>query len=232
MNIPFFAITYALAGAIAIAVGLREQKLRSLGGLAVILGVLNRYVEEWPQLKQIDFELVSTLLLVVFMWPYTVLSIALTGHRVASRPLMRGFISSFLPAVYAITLGLIATLALMKTFESPPLALYIFLVFIVVIHVPGFAAGRNRDPKGPSQLVQAADHRHSGLLASIKMPLVTLGPPLAVILLIQLTLRADWRLFGSNAVMTAAITSLFALGRAGPAVPGSGIEPGSSFSSF
>ena len=178
----------------------------------VAIAALNIYVEQWPSLKRIDFQAAAILLLIGFLWPYTALSMGLmellgiTGRR-------QRFVSSFLPLIYALALSFAMILPSLKTLESPPLGLYMFIVLMAVIHIPAFAAGKSRAMKVRrdfSAFQATNSNRHPPLL---KTPILALASPLLIILILQITMRDDWRLFGLNAVLTAAIASLFVVVR-------------------
>jgi hypothetical protein len=211
MSAPLFGITYSIAGATCFIVGIRKLRIMPLGGIMIVVAALNIYVEIWP-IPKYSFESAASLLLIGFLWPYTALSMGLMEDLgIAGRH--RRFVSSFLPLVYVLALGFVMLLPRLKTLENPPLALYIFIVFLSVIHIPGFVAGKSQVMGGKTYGRASRAYASNNYTSLLRIPLLSLSPPLLIIFLVQVTTRDDWRLFCSNAVLTVAITLLFALAR-------------------
>jgi len=211
MNEPLFGITYALAGVTCLAAGFQRRKfLLPLSGVMIVVAALNTYVEEWPNLKLIKFEVAAPLLLFGFLWPYTALSMSLM-EKLGIQGRLPRFVSSFLPVIYAMAVGVVLNVPTFGTLENPPLVLFVFIVFLVVLHVPGFVAGKSKAIKNQEFTSGPLTGMRSHL--PLKIIILVLATPLFVVLLLQITKRDDWRLFGSDAVLTAAIATLFVIAR-------------------
>jgi hypothetical protein len=212
MSVPFFGTTYAVAGTICVLLGLRKTHLRILsvlGALFFAVAVLNLYVENWASLKTLDFHSTTSLAAIGFLAAYTSLSLRLMQQAGVSS-LRAAFFSSYLPVLYALAVGLTAAAGSMQSLENPPLVFYTFIVLICILHVPAFIAGKTQAMRARGQLQTS---RQIGVMRSIgllRWPLLALGAPLLITLIIQVTTRTDWRLFGINAVLSASILTIFA----------------------
>jgi hypothetical protein len=200
-----------LAGATCLAVGLQRYKLLlPLSGVLIVVAALNTYVEEWPNLKLIKFEVAAPLLLFGFPWPYTALSMSLM-EKLGIQGRRQRFVSSFLPLIYSVAVALVLNVPALGTLENPPLVLYVFVVFLVVLHVPAFAAGKSKAIKNQEFATGPLPETPSQL--PLKIIILVLGTPLFAIFLLQITRRDDWRLFGTDAVLTGAIATLHVVAR-------------------
>jgi len=213
MSLPLSGITYGLAATGCLIWGWRQddkKPLLALGSVSFIVSSLNIYIEDSERLKFLNFEGVGLVLLIVFLGAYTFLSVCLM-ERLGITNFRKAFVSSFLPVIYILTLTFATLLPALKAQENPPLGLYVFVTFICVLHVPLFAKGRDHATKtqGPISSVPLTSIRRC--LEPSKIPLTFLLAPLFANLLIQFAVGNDWRLWGLNAVFTAAITFLFAL---------------------
>jgi hypothetical protein len=207
MNEPLFGITYAVAGVTCLAAGFHRYKLLlPLSGVMIVVAALNAYVEEWPNSRTIKFEVAAPLLLFGFLWPYTALSMSLMG-KLGIQGRRQRFVSSFLPLIYSVAVALILNVRAFGTLENPPLVLYVFIVFLVVLHVPAFAAGKTKAINNQ----EFTSLQQTQIQLPLRIVNLVLATSLFVILLIQVTNREDWRLFGSDAVLTTAIGALFVI---------------------
>ena len=212
MRLPFFGLAYGLAGTACILWGLRKNNpkiLRALGALILFFGVFNAYAETWKTLRRMSFENATFLLLAGFLCVYTWFILQLMEQAGIARG-RAAFVSSFLPVVYLLSVGLMYALPELRTLENPPLAVYSFLVLIFFIHVPAFAFGKSKATKSApetSNLVSSGRKKSSNFFPEALFALAT---PLLITLVVQITMRDDWRLFGSNAAATSAIALLLA----------------------
>jgi len=215
VQLPPFAIIYGLAG---IASGLWFSRasssavLRALSGVVFAIAVLNGYVEEWVNLRRVRFDYSALFMVVIFAWPYAALCVQLMKQLGINKRSSAEWYS-YLPIVYLLLVSLAVASPGLSKLENPPLSLYIFVAFICVLHVPAFATGRSQLAKlqRDGQVFQLGD---VGLSRSIiRRGLVCLAVPLLISVIVQVATLDDWRLFCSNAVITAAIASLFIISR-------------------
>lgn len=205
ISIPLFGITYGLTGIASLLAEFRKRgPLQAAGIVLIFVSAINAYSEEGGFLKRLD---IAIPLLLGFLWAYTLLSMRLM-KQVGIDQSRTAFVQSFLPVVYVLTLAFVPLLAnIVKGDENPPLTLYICLSLILVIHVPVFAFGVGRAIQGSG---------HSNLPSYtkyIRRPFVTLGIPLLACTVIQVLDRNDWRLLGSNIVVTIVLVLLFLIAR-------------------
>jgi hypothetical protein len=218
MTLPLAGIAYTL-GAVGCAVWAAGKKtdkiLWPLSGLIFSIAILNAYAETWSALKQLHFEYVVPILVVLFLLPYRSLCLRLIERTGLRAPLIKEMYS-FLVLMYA---GLIATMILSLVLakdENPPFELFAFIAFVCALHVPTFAAGRSKVAKFVA---------NSEIIVSKPTPdipwrffttaMAILGIPLVLTLIVQAAIRDDYRLFTVDAVMTAIIFSLLAISRRG-----------------
>lgn len=215
MQLPLFGITYAATG-IASGVwwlrGARNRVLPALSGVIVAVAALNAYVEGWGVLKRTLPDYAVWFLLVIFLVPYATLSIRLMEQMegMSWRPAVW---SSYLPIVCLLFLGLGMAIGPRGSTDNRPLALFVGVTLVCALHVPAFAYGKGDVVKimRSSGIPNAGTPKLSpGVL---KQAAVALGVPLLITLGVQLAARDDWKPFGINVVMTAAILALFLLSR-------------------
>src|ERR1700738_3366399 len=178
MVAPFFGIAYdvaATACAIWSFYRVEAKPLYSLGALILVIAAVNAYIEEWTNLKSFNFEGLALLLTFGLLWAYSMLILSLM-ERGGMKKRSTAFVSAFLPIVHIFSIGLAFALPDMKTDENPALTFYIFLVFILVIHVPAFAYGKSQATKVQSLgiLPQAYTMEYYGAL---RTPVFALGLP-------------------------------------------------------
>jgi hypothetical protein len=209
-SVPLFALTYAILGLLYTTRGrdkLSGAAVQSLGYVFILIGFLNGYVESWNRYGQaLNFELVIAVLVIASVLIYANFVIDLSELRLR-QDRNRAVISTYMPAVALLIVGIgFASIAL-RHLENPPLGFYSFLTLAFVIHVPLFLAGR-------SQLVQATVGKatdHDIVLAfwERRKLLLLVCAPLAILLVIQIAIqRDDWRLFYLDAATTLAFGCL------------------------
>jgi hypothetical protein len=216
MSAPLCGISYALAGTAGFLWGFRRrQPLQAAGIVILFVAAINTYSEEWGILRKYD---VALPLLVGFLSAYTVLSLRLM-RQVGITKRRSAIAHSFLPVVYALAVSFAFFLPdIMKTDENPPLTLYVYLLLILAIHVPAFAFGRSRAiQSGLASSATSLGSNPQTYFSYLWKPLLVLGAPLLVCLVIQAARQDDWRLFGSNLVITIVLALLFLIARPGSA---------------
>lgn len=214
IRLPIFAITYAATGALFAFLWLRENSVRALqalSGVILAIAALNGYAEEWSSLKSIRFENAALLLIAGFVWPYSVMSVRLMQQAGVARG-RKAFLSSVLPLVYLTFLGMILlNLRDLSTADNPPLAMYVWMIFICALHVPCFAAGKSKTLENQRKTELSASTSTSlGLpIDALRQALLALAIPLCIVLAFQLTIRDDWELFFLDFGMSVTVALLF-----------------------
>ncbi len=209
MTIPLLGLTYCVSGAVYIFRGLLgrgAKPLVQLGSVILVLAAFNVYVEEWTGPHGHSFIAIAILLIMGFIGTHTQWSIALM-RRVAVAPRRSLFSIAFLPIVWILSASVVLLLPGLETWENPPLAVYTFIVFICVLHVPCFAAGKTKALKAVGQRDRPVASSSSFLWDAF----IALIAPTLVTLFVQLTARDDWRLFSLNIASAAANLSLVAI---------------------
>jgi hypothetical protein len=208
-RLPLFGIAYGVTG---VACGLwwlrnNHKALKAVCGVILAVAIVNGYVEEWGRLKRIRFDYAVLLLIVIFLWPYTTLCIRLMENLGITNRLAAVW-SSYLPVVYLLMTGMALASPGMIKLENLPLAFAYFLALVCSLHVPAFAAGKSQamNVLGSPKTSQALARRSSTSL--LRGAITALGAPLYIALIVQNTMRDDWRLFGADVVITVAIISL------------------------
>jgi hypothetical protein len=212
MKLPFFGLAYGLAGTACILWGLRKNNpkiLRALGAVILFFGAFNAYAETWKTLRRISFENATFLLLAGFLCVYTWFTLQLMEQAGIARG-RAAFVSSFLPVVYLFILGFGLNLQQAETLENPPFVAYVFLVLVLFIHVPAFAFGKSKATQTGSKPTSPVSPDRKNSNHFFPKALFALATPLLITLVVQITMRDDWRLFGSNAAATSAILLLLA----------------------
>ena len=214
MNVPLFGITYLISGTACVLWSFRKVEARliqTLSALFFVIAAMDGCIEKWTDLKRFGFEGPMLLISVGFLCAYTMLDLNLM-ERVGIKKRSTAVVSSFLPIVYALSVGFALALRDVKADENPPLTVYVFLVLIFAIHVPAFAFGTSQATKVLGLRILPHANRLE-YFSGLRTPLFALGLPLLATLIIQAFTGDDWRLFGTNAVMTIVVASLFAVAR-------------------
>jgi hypothetical protein len=172
MTLPLSGIAIAVAGSASIIWGACKkngESIKYLGATVLVTGAFNAYIEDSRALTTlVEFKNVVLILLIGFLWTYTMLVLSLLRKPQNRR---RGaFSASFLPLLYVLALGLAIEVPSMKNDENPPAEAFLFLVFILAIHLPAFAFGRSRAEKVMGELEGVPKTNFKYFLSSI-------GPP-------------------------------------------------------
>jgi hypothetical protein len=208
-------MAYIIAGTLCIIIGLCSKALKtlvSLGLVLVALAMLNGYVEKWSELKSFNFVGTEILLLAVFLSGYISLSISLVRRKleVGSSQMVWASASHVL---FAWFIGLACLSLILKSDENPAFTVLVFLALVCVLHVPTFAAFKNRFIKAagpvPSQQSVVRDNPQNLLWAALSL-LVGL---FVVASAFQFSGTGDWRLIVPNAAICAAQWGLFLVSR-------------------
>jgi hypothetical protein len=186
-----------------------DKLLRPLGGLILSIGALNACAEKWATIKRLPFEWTAAILLLFFVLPYRSVCLRLIERT--------GLKASFVKEQYAalpfIYVGLAAIFFVAfhsAQDENPPLALFAFVTFICVVHVPTFAYGTHHVKEFVVR---------SGIVASqppvniswrfIATVTGMLGMPVILAILFEAVPFDDYRLASVDVVITVVIISLF-----------------------
>jgi len=218
VTLPVVAIAYALSAvgcAIWAILKKTDRILWSLSALIFSIAILNAYVEEWPKLKWLRFEHTAPVLIVLLLLSYRAFCLRLIG-RTGLQTLLSKETYSFLVLVYA---GFIAMILLLPVFakdENPPFVLFTFVAFVCALHVPMFAAGRNKVAKFVASRGVVVPKASPDISWRFITPAVgILAIPLVLTLIFRAVYHDDYRLFAVNIVLAAIIFSLLALSRHG-----------------
>lgn len=213
MTFPVFGLTYCASGILSVLGGLlsrNERSLIKLGVVILVFSVFDAYVEEWRSSYANTFMSLSILLLLAFFLAYTEWSVALMRHVVPAR---RGhlYLIAFLPIVWMLSGSMLLLLPRFQKWENPPMAVYAFLVFICVLHVPAFAAGKDKTLKTADKQFLLSPSDFPPLL--LPGAIAALLTPTLVTLCVQIAARDDWRLFSLNAILVGANLALTMIAR-------------------
>lgn len=215
MPLPLFGITYGVTGIVSGAWWLRQvhsRALLALSGVIVAMAALNAYVENWAMFERTRPDYTICLLLAIFLLPYATLSIRLMEQMegMTWRPAIW---SSYLPLVFLLLIGLAMAIGPGGSTDNRPIALFIGVALVCVLHVPMFAYGKGDVVK----IMRSSGISGAGISKMLpeilKQAIAGLAMPILITLGIQVAMRDDWELFGINVVMTVAILSLFLISR-------------------
>ena len=213
-KVPLIGLTYAFAGTCWGLLWLRrksEAALRALSAVMLAIAALNGYIELWPRWKSVGFETAALLLVLVFLWPYSLLSIRLMESTGVARG-KRAFFSSQLPVIYLLFLGMVlVNLHDLSTFDDPPLAMYIFMVLVCVLHVPAFVAGKTRMAEYQAKLGRspAFPGTNGPPSARVRSAGLALATTLFIALVVEGVVGSDWLLLSLDAALSGALALLF-----------------------
>ena len=200
MRLPSFAAAYVAA---AMVFGLwwfrgeRGKVLLPLSGVLLAVAGLNGYAEQWGNLSHLRFQDAGVILVGGFLLPYSILCVRLMERAGIARG-GAAFVSSFLPFVYLLALGLLLNLRQMPTADNPAFSLYIFLIFMCALHIPAFAFGKNRAIRAQSKLEDLQIPHSGGRTSLLRQVIAALGTPLLIVLIFQTLAPKDWTLFFSE----------------------------------
>lgn len=217
LALPLFGITFGVAGITVFICSFWAddgKALRALGGILLVCGALNGYVEGWNYLRNLPFGYFSFVLVSFFAWAYSRFSIRLFTCPVPF-PRKTRFVYSFLPFVWLLCLGLVTASPSLTDLESPPMALLIGLGLVCWLHVPTFAYGKSvaRSSLPPREALREAFEHPVGGITKRNFTLIVflvLSPGLAAFSL-QIAIGNDWRLLGADAALITALLALAAM---------------------
>lgn len=207
-NFPLFGAIYAVAGIAGLLRWVFESEnkvLLALSGLILVVGGINGYVEQWPNLRYVQFHDAALVLVGSFLLFYSILCIRLMEQAGIAKG-RAALVSAFLPVVYLLAIGLLVSLSQLSTEDNPAVIIYVFLIFTCAVHIPAFAFGKSRTMKLKGGF-EPLDSRITKSL--LQEAVVLLGAPLLIALLSQEAVRGAWMLFSLNVSMTIEILSLF-----------------------
>jgi hypothetical protein len=212
---PWFAIAYGLSGISSICYGLlristSENVLIPVGGVSVAIALLNWFAEEYGRASgpAWRFEAMALILIVLFALTVRALSIRLMELTVADRRLAERF--SLLNLFYLFLFSIAASVKGSTSFESPGLAVSMFIAVACALHVCSFAFGKSeaiRRLSGTGHGTQTAANQFERV-AMKRSAVVALIVPTLLALVAQVTSRDDWRLMGVNLTIVAALIVL------------------------
>jgi len=210
-----FWMAYALTGTVCIVIGLFNKKLRTLaplGILLVALAALDGYAEKWGDLKVLNFAWTDILLLILFLLSYGYLSIYLISKRLNVGPSQAVWASAS-HILLAWFVGLACLSLMLSSEENPAFTLLVFLALVCVLHVPTFAAFRNRFMRAAGTVSNQSSRAHDESKALSWIALVILAVPFLAAFAFQFSGAGDWRLIVPNAAISGAVWGLFRLSR-------------------
>jgi hypothetical protein len=218
MQLPMFGVAYAFTGIVSGTLWLwegRNRLLPALSGVIVATAALNAYVEGWEVLRQIPPAYAVPFLLVTFLVPYSILSIQLMEQLEGMR-WRPALWSSYLPIVGFLFLGLGTAVGTRGPAANRPLALFLGVTFICVLHVPMFAYGKS----SVVRIMRSSGFHGAGTSklspAVLRQTIASLGAPMLIVLGIQAAGGDGWTLLGTDAVLSVAIICLFLVLRQQP----------------
>jgi len=189
-----------------------RSALVSVGGVAVSIGLFNWFVQRGrPSDLLLGFETTTIILVAVFGVTIRALSIRLMELTVADRKLAERF--SFLPLLYLFLFSLIVSAKGFVSFESPALAVFMFIALACALHVCGFAFGKSEATRrlaATDELRPAVEDR-SECVTIWRYATATLIVPTLLVLVAQVTSSDDWRLMGINFSVTGTLVCLIAV---------------------
>ena len=213
-QVPWFALSYGLAGTVSMWYGIRRNSLCqrafvSVGEVAVSIALFNWFVQQERETDRLlGFEATVIILAVVFALALRALSIRLMELTVADRKLAERF--SLLPLLYMFLFSLAVSARGFASFERPALSVFMLTVVACALHVCMFAFGKSeaiRRLACTDKLRPIAADR-SECVKTWRYAAATIIVPTILALVVQITSGDDWRLMGINLALSGTLVSL------------------------
>jgi hypothetical protein len=196
-----FGLAYLISGVACVLYGLVDRRVRrsiELGLMLLVMASFNLYIENYGNMHGRTFIGMSVLLVLGFVGIYSHWIIALINQVIAA-PRRYLFSLTFLPIVWFLSISLILVAPGFARWENPPLALYMFVTFICVLHVPCFLVAKG---KAQGSILKRTAELPKTTSLFIRSALIGFVAPALFILFVQLTARDDWRLFSLDIALS------------------------------